>query len=55
MTMRDPVIHTDDQHLLTFIMDGRVEPGHDEKGKSGTIKFRDANFVARPTTSTTSK
>jgi hypothetical protein len=27
---RDPVIHTDDQHALTFLMDCRVKPGNDE-------------------------
>ncbi len=29
--MRDPVIHTDHQREMHFIMDGRVKPGHDEE------------------------
>jgi hypothetical protein len=26
----DPAIHVDPQHALHFIMDARVEPGHDD-------------------------
>ena len=31
LTMRDPVIHTDHQNSLTFLMDCRAKPGNDKE------------------------